>query len=129
LSSITRRSGVAVASMSLAWALVGVGAAAPASAHTALESSDPANGAVLKSSPKTAKLVFSEKVKPVAGGFGLHSSASHDHIATGKPTVSRNAVTMAIKDTLAAGGYVLTYSVTSEDGHPVKGTIAFRVRG
>ncbi len=127
MTTTTRRSGIA-ASMALLLGLAVVGAAGPASAHTSLESSNPANGAVLTDSPKTAKLVFSEKVKPVPSGFGLHASSGHTMVATGKPTVSGDAVTMSIKDTLAAGGYVLTYSVLSDDGHPVKGTIAFRVK-
>lgn len=128
MTTTKRRSGVLAALVALVWALVGVGVVTPASAHTELESASPANGAVLASSPKTARLVFSEKVTPVATGIGLRSSDG-SKIPTGEAYRTAGTVVVPIEATLAAGGYLLSYKVVSADGHPVAGTIAFRVRG
>lgn len=122
----TRRGALGAAALALALPLVGVGAG-PAAAHTALESSTPANGSVLATSPTTAKLVFSESVTPVAKGFALRST-SGDPASIGAVQRSGKTLTVPIKATLASGGYLLSYSVISDDGHPVKGTIAFRVK-
>lgn len=126
MTSITRRGALGAAALALALPLVGVGAG-PAAAHTALESSTPANGSVLSSSPRTAKLVFSESVKPVAKGFALKSSSGEQE-SIGAVQKAGKTLTVPIKATLASGGYLLSYSVISDDGHPVKGTIAFRVK-
>lgn len=125
MTSITRRGALGAAALALALPLLGV-SAGPAAAHTALESSTPANGSVLSSSPSTAKLVFNEAVKPVNSGFALRSS-SGEKKSLGPVTRSGNTLTVPIKATLGSGGYLLSYSVISDDGHPVKGTIAFRV--
>lgn len=90
-----------VALLVVVWALVGIGAANPAPAHTEMTSSTPANGTVLTSSPKTARLVFNEKVSPVAKDISLRA-ASGQTVDTGKAYPTKNTV---------------------------NGTIAFRVRG
>lgn len=128
MTTTTRRSGVLAALVALVWALVGVGVVEPASAHTELESASPANGSVVTASPRAAKLTFSEKVSPDAGGIGLRSSDGAK-IPTGKAYRSADTVVVPIEATLSPGGYLLSYKVTSADGHPVAGTIAFRVKG
>lgn len=126
MSTITRR-GSALAALTLLLPMVGVGTAAPAAAHTELRSSSPSNGAVVES-PASAKLVFNEPVRPDADGTGLKSSAGTP-VPTGPVKRTGNTVVVPIKGTLKAGGYLLSYSVVSADGHPVKGTVAFRVKG
>lgn len=128
MTTTARRGGVFAALLAVIWALVGVGAANPASAHTELTSSTPANGAALAKAPTSARLVFSEAVKPVAGGIGLKSTAGKT-VATGAPKVTGGTVVVPIDGALAAGGYLLSYKVVSADGHPVGGTVVFRVRG
>jgi methionine-rich copper-binding protein CopC len=128
MTSTARQGGVFAALLALLWALVGVGAANPAAAHTELTSSTPANGAALATAPSSVRLVFNEAVKPVAGGIGLKSSTG-EAVETGAPKVTGSTVVVPIDSTLAAGGYLLSYRVVSADGHTVKGTVVFRVRG
>ncbi|MGQ0466001.1 MAG: copper resistance CopC family protein [Sporichthyaceae bacterium] len=128
MTTTTRRSGVFASLVALAWAGLGVGAAEPAAAHTELTSASPANGAVVGIPPKTARLVFNEQVSPVASGIALRSS-NGTKVATGEAYRSASAVVVPIEETLAPGGYLLSYKVTSADGHNVAGTIAFRVKG
>lgn len=128
MTTITRRGSVLGVLIALLWTLVGVGAASPAAAHTEMISSTPSNGSVLASSPETARLVFNEKVSPVTGGISLRAGVG-EKVQTGKAFRAGKTVVVPIEETLAAGSYLLSYRVVSADGHTVKGTIAFRVRG
>jgi methionine-rich copper-binding protein CopC len=123
--TMTRRSAVSAAALALLVPVVGVGTAGPAAAHTELTSSSPANGASV-APPANATLVFNEPVKPSAITLRSSKGASQ---SIGKPQVNGKTVVVPIKSTLAPGGYLLSYAVVSADGHPVKGTVAFRVKG
>lgn len=127
MTTICRRATVLAALVALVSAPVGVGAAKPAAAHTELVSSSPSNGQQLKKSPKQAKLKFSEKVTPKTKAIVLRTSGG-EKVRIGTAYRSGKSVIVPIKSSLADGGYVLSYSVTSADKHTVKGTVAFRVK-
>lgn len=99
-------------------------ASTPASAHAVLRHSDPANGSVLRTAPAALSLQFSESVS-------LRSHAIRLYDATGQPIASESGgdtVTVAVGDELSKGSYVLSYRVTSADGHPISGAFEFSVR-
>ncbi len=108
----------------LALFLVG-GAAAPASAHATLVSSDPADGAVLEDAPEQVTFTFDEPVALVDDGLQVFD-------ATGAPVdveaASRDeVVTGDLSGPLDDGTYVVTWRVVSADGHPIAGSLTFHV--
>lgn len=106
-------------------ALVGV---QPASAHSALTSSTPADGAVVTEPLESVDLTFSEA--PLAGlDAGLRiqvTDASGTDVATGDVTVSGTTMRRAVD--LDQGSYSVLWRYVSPDGHPIEGTLAFEYR-
>ncbi|MBT1545933.1 copper resistance CopC family protein [Curtobacterium aurantiacum] len=105
--------------------LVGV---QPASAHSALTSSTPADGAVVTEPLESVDLTFSEA--PLAGlDAGLRiqvTDASGTDVATGDVSVSGTTMSRAVD--LDRGNYTLLWRYVSPDGHPIEGTLAFEYR-
>lgn len=105
--------------------LVGV---QPASAHSALTSSTPADGAVVTEPLESVDLTFSEA--PLAGlDAGLRiqvTDASGTDVATGDVTVSGTTMRRAVD--LDRGSYTVLWRYVSPDGHPIEGTLAFEYR-
>jgi methionine-rich copper-binding protein CopC len=103
--------------------LVGIGAG-PARAHAELEGSTPADGAVLTAPPKTIELVFGEDIIE-AGMQVVAQDDSGTLVALPKATAVGPKVSVGWPASAAAGGYRVSYRVTSQDGHPIDGTISF----
>lgn len=105
--------------------LVGV---QPASAHSALTSSTPADGAVVTEPLESVDLTFSEA--PLAGlDAGLRiqvTDAAGMDVATGDVTVSGTTMRRAVD--LDRGNYTVLWRYVSPDGHPIEGTLAFDYR-
>ncbi|TSD10204.1 copper resistance CopC family protein [Curtobacterium sp. KBS0715] len=105
--------------------LVGV---QPASAHSALTSSTPADGAVVTEPLESVDLTFSEA--PLAGlDAGLRiqvTDASGADVAKGDVTVSGTTMRRAVD--LDQGSYTVLWRYVSPDGHPIEGTLAFEYR-
>ncbi|MCS5492871.1 copper resistance protein CopC [Curtobacterium flaccumfaciens] len=105
--------------------LVGV---QPASAHSALTSSTPADGAVVTEPLESVDLTFSEA--PLAGlDAGLRiqvTDASGTDVATGDVRVSGTTMRRAVD--LDQGSYTVLWRYVSPDGHPIEGTLAFEYR-
>lgn len=105
--------------------LVGV---QPASAHSALTSSTPADGAVVTEPLESVDLTFSEA--PLAGlDAGLRiqvTDASGADVARGDVTVSGTTMRRAVD--LDRGSYTVLWRYVSPDGHPIEGTLAFEYR-
>ncbi|MCY7343940.1 MAG: copper resistance protein CopC [Pseudonocardia sp.] len=101
--------------------LLGVG---PATAHTRLQNSDPADGASVATPPTSLALTFDEPMQP---GFSTITLIGPDGVAyqTGDTTVDGGAVGTALLPLGPAGRYEVGYRVVSDDGHPVTGGIAF----
>lgn len=98
-----------------------------ASAHATVETSSPADGQSLPTSPEEISVTFSESVSTVSGGLRV-LNADGKQVSTGESRVSdgRTLVT-DISETLPDGTYVATYRVLSADGHPVSGSLLFGV--
>jgi methionine-rich copper-binding protein CopC len=119
----TRRALLRVALLgALLGALMSV--AGTATAHSELRRSAPASGEVLSQPPERIELVFSERVQLTA--LRLYRVGGEE-IA-----LPRRAIRVADKETLAlpplgTGAYRVEWRIISADGHPVGGTITFRV--
>ncbi|MBP0438038.1 copper resistance CopC/CopD family protein [Tianweitania sediminis] len=96
----------------------------PALAHAVLVSSDPLDGSSVQRMPSEVVLRFSEPVAPVK--LRLAGSAEPLPELHGTQTAD-NGIRVPLPDDLGQGSYVLSYNVTSLDGHPVAGAISFGV--
>jgi copper transport protein len=96
-----------------------------ASAHAALLSADPADGAVLATAPSSVELTFDEPVFLVPDGFQLYDASG------GHRTVPVAAAGATVRATLpphiAEGSYVLFWRVVSDDAHPESGVLSFAI--
>ncbi|MFF7986609.1 copper resistance protein CopC [Streptomyces sp. NPDC007901] len=103
--------------------------AAPASAHAALRDSDPADGAVLKTSPASVTLTFTESVGLLDDSFRVYDPTNHrvttsdaEHGPAGSDTAR---ITFPKK--LGTGTFTVAWRVVSADSHPVSGALTFSV--
>jgi copper transport protein len=116
----------------LAAALLGglsilLGPAGPASAHAALESTSPQQGAVVGQVPAAVTLTFSESVKLVPGKNQI-VAPDGKRVATGDPRVDGRVLTIPIEaSSPPRGTYLVSYRVVSADSHPVAGGFSFSV--
>ncbi|MET8247492.1 copper resistance protein CopC [Streptomyces sp. NPDC005202] len=106
-----------------------LGGAGPASAHAALRTTDPADGTVLKSAPRTVMLTFTESVGLLDDSFRLFDPDGrrvHTGEAQHAPGRSDTArVTLPAK--LGQGTFTVAWRVVSADSHPVSGAFTFSV--
>lgn len=111
----------------LAVALVtGVLTAGPASAHNALQSSNPADGAVVERMPAEIVLTFAEPA--IAMGTQILIAGPSGEVQRGDPRLVDNTVTQRVGPGAPAGAYTIVWRVTSIDGHPISGKLAFTVQ-
>ncbi|MGW1873052.1 copper resistance CopC/CopD family protein [Streptomyces sp. NPDC001975] len=103
--------------------------AAPASAHAALRGSDPADGAVLKSSPGSVTLTFTESVGLLDDSFRVYDPTNH-RVATGDPEhgpAGSDTARITFPKKLGTGTFTVAWRVVSADSHPVSGALTFSV--
>lgn len=99
-----------------------------AGAHDRLESTIPADGAVLTEPP--AAVVFSFAAPPLdIGGFISARSASGEAVGVGPAAVDGLTVSATWPSSARSGTYLVSWRVVSGDGHPVSGAITFRISG
>jgi copper transport protein len=105
------------------------GLAAPASAHAVLEFTQPADGAVLSSSPARVVMGFDESVELPLGSVAVYNSAARrvDQGLAYHPGGRADQIAANLPGHLPAGGYVVTWRVISADSHPVHGAFTFQV--
>ncbi|WP_134764921.1 copper resistance protein CopC [Nocardioides sp. 1609] len=113
------------AGLVLAVLLLVVGAAAPASAHATLVSSDPTEGEVLASTPDVVTFTFDEAVSLPADGV-LVFDAAGDPVAADASSSDKEIVA-DLPDTLDDGTYVVVWRAISADGHPIAGSLTFSI--
>ncbi|WP_432542233.1 copper resistance CopC family protein [Kineococcus sp. SYSU DK002] len=127
----TRR-GSRTTALALAGGLLSLGAplltAAPAAAHDRLESTDPADGAVVEVAPEQVVMTMSST--PVALGTQVRVTAPDGSVvSTGDPRIVDTEITTALTGERPAGTYEVQWRVTSSDGHPISGTFSFTASG
>lgn len=104
--------------------VVGLVLLAPgASAHAALESVSPADGATLTKAPTQVVLTFGEDIATI--GSVVKVTGPQGSAVSGAVVVKGPKVTQALSADLVSGAYTVTFRVVSADGHPVSGTTRF----
>jgi copper transport protein len=122
-----RRAGVLLAV--LAGVLLALLPAGPASAHTVLVGSDPADGSRLASSPASVTLRFNEQVGLELGYLRVVDPSGRrvDSGPASHPGGDGSKVSVALRPGLGDGSYLASYRVISADSHPVAGSIRYVV--
>jgi copper resistance protein C len=98
--------------------------AAPAFAHTRLESSDPVDKSSVDTAPASVSLTFNEAI---SAEFATLSVVGPDgtNYQSGQVSAAGGQVSTAVSPLGPAGVYQIGYRVVSDDGHPVQGTVSF----
>ncbi|WP_290057782.1 copper resistance CopC family protein [Amycolatopsis solani] len=98
--------------------------AGPASAHTELESSSPAEGAALDAAPAQVRLTFGEPVTLPPDAIEV---VGRDGVSwkVGTPAVDGGVVTAPVTPSGPAQAYTLTWKVVAKDGDNVTGNVHF----
>ncbi|MFD7566330.1 copper resistance protein CopC [Streptomyces tendae] len=106
-----------------------LGGAGPASAHAALSSTDPGDGAVLQRAPGHVTLTFSESVGLRDDSFRVLDPGGHRVRtgATGHAEGRSDTARVALPAGLGEGTYTVAWRVVSADSHPVSGAFTFSV--
>ncbi len=99
-------------------------AAPPASAHTTLVSTDPADGAALDIGPDRVTATFNEDLQPT---FAAMTVVGPDGNRWSSDDAAVQGVTAGVgmRPLGPAGRYTVNYRVTSADGHVVSGSWSF----
>lgn len=103
-------------------------AVAPASAHSRLLSSSPADGTTVPTSPTEIVLTFNEDINPQFVTVRVTDGEGGDVVGA-DASVAGPEVTVPVAQPIAAGGYKITYRVVSADSHPITGSTTFTVAG
>lgn len=106
----------------LAAALLGF--AAPASAHDAAESSSPAQGATVATTPEQVSVTFNKNPLGIGAQFSVKDSAGAEW-ADGAVEIVDSTATQKLKAGAPAGAYTVAWRVVSSDSHPIEGTFGF----
>ncbi|MEJ3746124.1 copper resistance protein CopC [Actinomycetes bacterium KLBMP 9797] len=100
---------------------------APASAHAALVSATPTQGAVIGSSPTEVRLTFNEPVGIIPGRTQV-IAPNGKRVNDGDPVVSGTTLRIAVRTAdRPLGTYLVSYRIISADGHPLSGGFMFSV--
>lgn len=95
-----------------------------ASAHATLVATEPGDGSILAMAPKSVQLRFNEAVTPVVVSV---IDAVGKTRADATVRVAGDTIVITLPDNLPGGTQVVSYRVTSEDGHPVAGSMMFSI--
>ena len=99
--------------------------AGPASAHAALVGTDPEDGSTLAAAPSTVTFTFNENVSRRAQV--AVAAPDGTQVDVGRIRAVDNTVTATVPDVDQRGTYSASYRVISADGHPVTGTVMYKV--
>jgi copper transport protein len=94
-------------------------------AHAVLLESSPAENAVLAEAPEQVVLRFNEPVRPTV--IRLLRASDEGSVELARAQVTDNEVRVPLPTGLPHGSYILSYRVTSADGHPVVGSFVFAI--
>lgn len=95
-----------------------------ASAHATLVSTEPGDGSILTLAPKSVQLRFNEAITPAVVRVIDAAGTVRDDVTVG---VAGDTITVTLPGNLPRGTQVVSYRVTSEDGHPVAGSMLFSI--
>ena len=107
--------------------LVTVGPGRIASAHAELETTSPANQAILSTSPSAVVITFSEAVDPIDPSIRIVDVDGDEVAAGGTNGDDSSTLRLGLDGTLADGSYVVAWQAVSADSHKVRGAFTFSV--
>jgi len=122
------RVATAGSAVALLAALLVLGIAAPASAHSQVISSDPASGSTISTLPAEFSVTANEDLADLTGtgqGFALVVVGSDGTKYQGTPLTIDGPKVSTPSVALPPGNYELQYQIVSADTHPVSGSIPF----
>ena len=105
--------------------LIALLSAAPATAHTELIDTSPADGKRLSSSPGAVSLTFSGEALKIGAAAEMGGPGSAD---LGAAKLRDRTVSWPLGDDLPNGTYTVRWRVTAADGHPIDGKFSFVLR-
>ena len=119
-----RKSFSLMAALSLLLAL-----ASPASAHTKVDKTSPAEGESVTAGTISLEVTFTDKVLDLADSSELVMQGAADSVSgVGCLTVTERGI-KAEAFVGTPGEYQVSWRTVAEDGHPIDGTFAFTVTG
>jgi copper transport protein len=101
----------------------------PASAHAALRSTDPADGSVVKSAPRSITLTFTESIALLDDSFRV-LDPDNKRVEVGKAGHAdgrADTARITLPKKLGTGTFTVAWRVVSADSHPVAGAFTFSV--
>ena len=99
-------------------------------AHGVLRKSEPAAGAILSIAPRVIRLTFSEPPQLAFTQVELFGPDSQRVALSPLRAAAPDTTVVVIANVLGplrAGRYRIAWQITSADGHPVRGAVAFRI--
>jgi copper resistance protein C len=100
------------------------GAAVPASAHDAAESTSPASGATVAAPPERVSITLNRN--PLSLGSQIRvSDAAGNSWGDGNLEIVDNVASQRLKPGAPAGVFTVAWRIVSSDSHPIEGTFAF----
>ncbi|GAB3234567.1 hypothetical protein GCM10027447_31820 [Glycomyces halotolerans] len=106
-------------------AVMALSFASAASAHAALVSTDPEDGAALDTAPESFSATFSEILDGPSTEIAV-TGPGGEAVEVDEPSFDGDTFTQPMRYT-APGRYTVAFRVISEDGHRVDGSVAFTV--
>ena len=100
----------------------------PAAAHTEVESTSPADGAVLSEPPATVSFTFNEDLLPGTDTISINDDAGNV-VATAAVEPDGATISMPWPAEATSGTFQVAFRVVSGDGHPVSGAITLTLSG
>lgn len=98
-------------------------------AHDALVGTDPADGSTVRTAPEALTLTFTGEIATVGAQVVVRGvGAGGADLVDGPPEVAGAEVVQPLT-ALGPGDYEVLWRVTSQDGHPISGELAFTVAG
>lgn len=95
-----------------------------ADAHNTLQGTDPADGSTVDAPPAQITLTFDQPAQAL-GTEVVVLGPDGATVSTGDAQLVDSSVTQALAGDLPAGAYTVQWRVTSADGHPLSGELAF----
>ncbi|WP_280509635.1 copper resistance CopC family protein [Nocardia farcinica] len=100
---------------------------ARASAHSEMDTSDPAPSAVLDTAPATVTLTFNQRIEQSFATVSVMGGPANEQWTQGEVSVDGHQVRTALRPGMPAGQFTVGYRVVSADGHPITGSYGFTV--
>ncbi|MGE2716177.1 copper resistance CopC family protein [Mycolicibacterium litorale] len=116
----------AAALIAVAFVVLSLAGAGPASAHATVIATDPADNATLSEAPARVSATFNETMQPAFAAMTV-VGPDGNLWSTGAPQVQDAVVAVELRPLGPTGTYTVNYRATSADGHVVTGSWKFEL--